>query len=166
MPSSITGGSLPAWYGPGRRPHSGTLLAAGRRQKPEAWQDLVRLAADPLYPVIVRSTALAFLGAYPPGEDLDRLLKQVLADPEPLIRRTALDHLNLREQRQQVELVGPMLYDPVKAVRIQAASMLAGEPSRRLPPSRRIVFEAVLKETKTTDCCFKCWPEMLKRKTP
>ncbi len=134
------------WYGPGRRPHVGTVLAAGRRQEPEAREDLVRLAADPLYPVIVRSTALALLGAYPPGGDLDRLLKQVLADPEPLVRRTALDHLNLSEQRQQVELVGPMLYDPVKAVRIQAASVLAGEPTRRLPPDRQLLLEAGLKD--------------------
>jgi tetratricopeptide (TPR) repeat protein len=134
------------WYGPGRRSHYGTILAAGRRQEAGARESLIRLAGDPLYPVIVRSTALASLGSYFPGEDLDRLLVQALADPEALIRRTALDHLNLTDSRRRVKLAGPLLYDPVKAPRIQAASMLAGEPSRRLPPDRQAVFQAALKE--------------------
>jgi tetratricopeptide (TPR) repeat protein len=134
------------WYGPGRRPHYGTVLDAGRRQQAGSREDLINLAGDPLYPVIVRSTALALLGAYPPGEDLDRLLARVVSDPEALIRRTALDHLNLTDPRRRVELAGPMLYDPVKAVRVQAASLLAGEPSRRLSPERQAVFQAALRE--------------------
>jgi len=134
------------WYGPGRRPHYGTIIAAGRRQEAGARESIIRLAGDPLYPVIVRSTALALLGAHSPGEDLDRLLAQALMDPEALIRRTALDHLNLTDPRRRVELAGPLLYDPVKAPRIQAASMLAGEPSRRLPPDRQAMFQAALRE--------------------
>jgi tetratricopeptide (TPR) repeat protein len=134
------------WYGPGRRSHYGTIIAAGRRQEAGAREGLIQLAEDPLYPVIVRSTALALLGSFPPGDDIDRLLAQVVRDGEALIRRTALDHLNLTDPRRRVDLAGPMLYDPVKAVRIQAASMLAGEPSRRLPPDRQVVFQAALKE--------------------
>ena len=134
------------WYGPGRRAHYGTVLAAGRRLEPGARADLVRLAEDPLYPVIVRSTALAQLGAYPPGADLDRLLAQLVSDPEALIRRTALDHLNLTDPQRRAELAAPLLYDPVQAVRIQAAALLAGEPARRLPPERQDLFAAVLKE--------------------
>jgi len=134
------------WYGPGRRSHYGTVLAAGRRQEAAARKDLIQLAEDPLYPVIVRSTALALLGSYPPGEDIDRLLAQLVSDPETLVRRTALDHLNLTDPRRRVDLAGPLLYDPVKAVRVQAAAMLAGGPSRRLSPDRQAVFDTALKE--------------------
>jgi hypothetical protein len=61
------------WYGPGRRAYYGALIEAGRRRLPEAKPDLIRLAADPLYPVIVRSTALSLLTEYP-GEDTVRAL--------------------------------------------------------------------------------------------
>src|SRR4030042_3607116 len=53
------------WYGPGGRHHYGTLIEAGRRGRPEAHQELIRLAGDPLYPVIVRATALSLLRDYP-----------------------------------------------------------------------------------------------------
>jgi tetratricopeptide (TPR) repeat protein len=138
--------AIAKWYGPGRRSHYGTILAAGRRREVGARESLIRLAGDHLYPVIVRSTALALLDSYHPGEDLDRLLAQALLDPEALIRRTALANLNLTDPRRLVGLVGPMLYDPVKAVRIEAASMLAGEPSRHLPQDKRRAFEEALQE--------------------
>jgi len=60
--------AITKWYGPGLRPHYGTVIHEGRKGLPEAKQDLIRLAGDPLYPVIVRSTALSLLTAYP-GED-------------------------------------------------------------------------------------------------
>jgi hypothetical protein len=41
------------WYGPGRKHHYGEILTDGRRGTPEAKDDLIRLAGDPLYPVIV-----------------------------------------------------------------------------------------------------------------
>jgi len=134
------------WYGSGRRAHFGTILDAGRRREAAARKELVDLAGDALYPVIVRSTALSLLGSYPPGEDLDALLAQALLDPEALIRRTALDHFNFGDPQRRIWLAGPMLYDPVKAVRIQAASMLAGEPSRHLTPEQQEVFHTVLPE--------------------
>jgi tetratricopeptide (TPR) repeat protein len=138
--------TITKWYGPGRRFHYGTLIAAGRREEAGAREALIRLAGDPRYPVIVRATALALLSSYAPGADLDQLLGQALLDAEALIRRTALDHLNLSPARDRLALVGPMLYDPVKAVRIQAAALLAGEPSRRLPPARQAVFQDALQE--------------------
>jgi tetratricopeptide (TPR) repeat protein len=134
------------WYGPGRRPHYGTILAAGRGQRPEARESLVRLASDALYPVIVRCTAMSLLGAYPPGQDTDQLLAQSLADPEALVRRSALDHLRPSEPARLAALASPLLYDPVKAVRIRAASLLAGKRSRGLPPEQQSVFQATLQE--------------------
>ena len=57
------------WYGPGRRAHYGTIIDDGRKRSAEAHKDLIKLAADPLYPVIVRSTALSLLAAYPGERD-------------------------------------------------------------------------------------------------
>ena len=61
----------------------GPALAAGRDGRPEARDDLVRLAGDELYPAIVRATALSLLGRYP-GEESTRAFAVALADLEPL----------------------------------------------------------------------------------
>ena len=42
--------------------------------------------------------------------------------------RMALEHLSPSAALGRIGLQGPLLYDPVQAVRIQAAAMLAGEP--------------------------------------
>jgi tetratricopeptide (TPR) repeat protein len=133
------------WYGPGSRPHYGTVIEAGRKRHPEAKKDLIRLAGDPLYPVIVRSTALSLLTAYP-GEDTVEAFELALMDDEALIRRTAVQSIYLSGQRRQIELIAPLLYDQVAAVRMEAASTLAGEPSKRLSPDQSKVFQNALKE--------------------
>jgi len=137
--------SITKWYGPGRRSHYASVIAAGQKRVPEARNDLIRLAGDPLYPVIVRSTALSLLNAYP-GDDTIEALKLAFMDDEALIRRTAIDSLNLTDEKQFVALLGPLLYDPVKAVRMEAAQKLAGEPSKLLTPQQRKVFELALGE--------------------
>jgi tetratricopeptide (TPR) repeat protein len=137
--------AITKWYGPGRRPHYGIVIEAGRKKYPEAKKDLIRLAADPLYPVIVRSTALSLLTAYP-GEDTVRAFELALMDDEALIRRTAVQSISLSGSRKQTELIAPLLYDPVAAVRMEAASALAGEPSKKLSPDQKKVFEAGLQE--------------------
>jgi tetratricopeptide (TPR) repeat protein len=133
------------WYGPGRRPHYGTIVEAGRKGLPEAKQDLIRLAGDPLYPVIVRATALSLLAGYP-GEDTLRAFETALMDDEALIRRTAVQSIYLSGQKRQTDLIAPLLYDPVAAVRMEAASTLAGDPSKSLGSDQRKVFEKDLQE--------------------
>ena len=133
------------WYGPGRRPHYGEILQAGRNRQPDATDRLIRLAEDPLYPVIVRATALELLAGYPGGA-VAAALEKALMDGEALIRRTALTHLPAANPERHVRLIAPLLYDLVKAVRTEAAARLAGPPSRQLPEDQRRVFEQTLKE--------------------
>jgi tetratricopeptide (TPR) repeat protein len=133
------------WYGPGRRGHYGTIIEAGRNRLPQAHKDLIRLAADPLYPVIVRATALSLLAAYP-GEETRRAHERALLDDEALIRRTAVDHLSVPDPRRQAELLTAMLYDPVTAVRIEAARRMAEGPAPELDARQQKVFQASLAE--------------------
>jgi predicted CXXCH cytochrome family protein len=133
------------WYGPGRRHHYGTTIQAGRNGMPGAHKDLIRVAVDPLYPVIVRATALSLLKAFP-GEETTRTYELSLMDDEALIRRTAVEGLNASHMKRQTELISPLLYDPVKAVRIEAASKLAGGPSKHLDPNEQEVFQGDLNE--------------------
>ncbi|MFQ5790356.1 MAG: tetratricopeptide repeat protein, partial [Acidobacteriota bacterium] len=135
------------WYGQARKPHFGTTLAAGREARPEAQAALIRLAGDSLYPAIVRSTALFLLGSYP-GKESTEAFTRALADEEALIRYTAVDHvgdLSLSADRL-IDLAAPLLSDPVRAVRMQAAIRLAGISEELLRPQQRERLDKSLHE--------------------
>ena len=133
------------WYGQAKKPHYGPTLAAGREGRPEALDDLVRLAGDELYPAIVRATALSLLGRYP-GEESTRAFAVALADPEPLLRHTAVNSFVASSPEELVELVAPLLFDPMRAVRLQAAVQLADAPDQLLKPYQREALADTLAE--------------------
>lgn len=113
------------WYGEVRKPHFGSALAAGRAGEPGAEEDLYRLVEDVLYPPIVRATALNALQAYP-GERATRAMRRALADDEAVVRHAAVEAVAAPYSEELVELLGPMLFDPVRSVRIRTAARLAG----------------------------------------
>ncbi|HSD50768.1 MAG TPA: tetratricopeptide repeat protein, partial [Candidatus Methylomirabilis sp.] len=133
------------WYGVKRKPHYGTVLAAARERKPEARRDLLELAVDRLRPAIVRATALDLVWVYP-GEESTRLLQQALVDEDALIRRTAAHHIQVREPKQLVKVLAPLLKDPALAVRIEAVSRLAEVPAALLTEAQAQVFKSALEE--------------------
>ena len=133
------------WYGPGRRSHYGTTIDAGRKQQQTVPESLVRLAADPLYPVIVRATALSLLGAHP-GTESEQAYELALVDDEALIRRTAVDRLNAADLKKQTALLAAMLYDPVKAVRMEAARRMVEIPEPQLDRHQQARFQSALRE--------------------
>ncbi len=133
------------WYGEAKKPHYGPILAAGREGRLEALAPLIRLAGDELYPAIVRATALSLLGRYP-GEESTRAFAVALADPEPLVRHTAAISFVAATPEDLVGLVAPLLFDPVKAVRMQAAVQLADAPEQLLKPYQREALRETLAE--------------------
>jgi tetratricopeptide (TPR) repeat protein len=133
------------WYGPARRAQYGTIIDAGRKQLPEAQKGLIKLAADPLYPVIVRSTALSLLAAYP-AEETSEAFELALMDDEALIRWTAVDHLRAADHTLQTTLLTSMLYDPVKAVHMEAARRLTEISDPPLDGNQKKVFQTSLDE--------------------
>lgn len=136
------------WYGPGQTPHYGEIIAKGRRGDPEAAKDLIRLAVDPLYPVIVRATALSLLVNYP-GEESTQALEIALMDEEARIRRTAVEFIYLPDPAKLVKQLIPMLYDPVMTVRMEAARRLAGGLSANLDTTQKKLHQLVLQEYET-----------------
>jgi predicted CXXCH cytochrome family protein len=121
------------WYGTARKPHYGTVLAAGRRADPAAKAELLRLVFDTLSPTIVRATALSLLGRYD-GADVVAAFRRALVDEEPLVRRTAVAELPIEDETERAARLAPLLSDPFRAVRLEAAAQLAGTPPARLKP--------------------------------
>ncbi len=136
--------SYDRWYGQKRRPHYGTILEAGRRGELEAEEGLLRLAQDGLRPALARATALELSSGYGSEASL-AALERALPDPNPLIRLTATSRLIAAPPRL-AKALGPLLRDPVRAVRAEAAARLAGEPAGLLPESQGKAHAAALEE--------------------
>jgi tetratricopeptide (TPR) repeat protein len=136
------------WYGISRRPHFGTVFASAREGRPEALEDLVRLAEDRLYPAIVRATALELMREYRDDRILEAL-QRALTDEEPLVRRTAVANSDFFREEDRALLVGPLLWDDVKAVRIEGARVLAEISGTLLKPDQRKKLPEVLAEYET-----------------
>jgi len=137
--------TLAKWYGQKKRPHYGTVLAAGRRRQPKALPDLIRLADDRLYPPIARATALSHLASYQ-GKESRAAVIRALSDETSLMRQTAVLHLGETDQVRRLNLLTPLLYDPVKAVRIEAARQLVSAAKNKMPPETRKQFEKTLSQ--------------------
>jgi tetratricopeptide (TPR) repeat protein len=137
--------AMAKWYGQTWRPHYGQILQAGRDQKPEAAADLASLASDRLYPTIVRATALAELAPYG-GDTAHKAYAAALLDEESLMRQTAVRHLPERDPARRLKLLVPMLYDPVRGVRIEAAGAVAELHPDSLPTDVRQQFDQALAE--------------------
>jgi len=137
--------AMTRWFGPGRTDHYGRILAAGRERLPDAERQLIQLAKDPLYPVIVRATALSLLRQYP-GEETRRALIHAISDPEALIRHTALSQYTLIAPDERIRLLAEMIYDPVAGVRMEAASQLAAAGKPKLSAEVQTVYRKALSD--------------------
>lgn len=136
------------WYGPQRRqePHYGEVLAAGRAGQPEAATNLGALALDTQQPAIVRASAVELLPSYGPA-GMDALLAAT-KDADPAVRATAATSLDHVPPRQRLTMAAPLLTDPIQAVRIEAARVLAAVPAEQFTQPQRRAFEAALNEYK------------------
>ena len=121
------------WYGQARKPHYGQIFAAARNGEPGARDELIKIAGDPLYPNIARATALSLLVQYP-GEEATEAFNLALMDEDALIRFTALSNVSAPTPERVVELVSPLLFDPIRVVRMEASNQLADAPPLALQP--------------------------------
>ncbi|MGD9215253.1 MAG: multiheme c-type cytochrome [Desulfobacteraceae bacterium] len=136
--------AMTKWYGPGRADHYGTILGAGRERRPGAQRQLIQLAGDALYPVIVRATALSLLRHYP-GRETQHALIKAIDDPEALIRHTALSRFDLiAPDNRRIKLLTAMLYDPVTAIRMEAANQVAAAGKAELFSEAEAVYQTAL----------------------
>lgn len=114
------------------------------RRAAEAGPSLAAVAADRTHPAIARATALEALGPYPSRATLDAA-RTGLADPDALVRRASIGTLATLPATQRLSLIAPLLDDPVRTVRIEAADVLA-DAMASAAPSQRTAFERAAAE--------------------
>ena len=114
------------WWGGGpRNAHYGEILAAARRNQPGSLDKLIALANDLERPGLVRAAAVETLGEKAPSPETTRAIAGRLADPDPSVRVEALIALLPYPADQRLALAGDMLVDESRAVRAEAARILA-----------------------------------------
>ena len=119
------------------------MLAAGRRADPAAKAELLRLAGDALSPTLVRATALSLLGGYQ-GADVTAAFRSALLDEEPLIRRTAVAAVPIQDEAERASRLAPLISDPYRAVRLEAAVQLAATSPALLKPYQQEALATAL----------------------
>ena len=135
------------WYPNGRqtKPHYGTALHAGRTGAIDAERQLDQLILDKNQPAIARASALPLLGRYvsPASEPA---IKAAIADPDPMVRMVAAQALPPSPSRPMIEAILPLLSDPIRAVRVETARVIAGVDPQTMTPLQRSAFTNAYQE--------------------
>jgi len=126
------------WYGKTWRErwHYGTTLNAGMTQGAKALPSLLVIADDRATPSIVRATAATLAQPYVRPGDLPEVRK-LLAHADPGMRIAALGLLEPFEPAVRVQAGAPLLADPVRGVRVEAARALADVADDQFPADQR-----------------------------
>ncbi len=135
------------WHGPERKglQNFAPALQAARSMQLNAPQLLIEVARDATQPAIARATALSELAPWLSPARF-ATLNRGLDDPDPLVRIGALQGLDGMPPEQRWATAGPMLRDPVRAVRMTVVAYLLAVPPGQLQPAQREALEQGIQE--------------------
>jgi len=117
------------WYGKDRKKdkHFGEALTAVRRRTADAVEQLNWLLAGtgPQFPAVARATGLREATRLGP-ETAAQLARGSLEDPHPLVRAAAAAaHDGISDPNMLSRRLAPLLQDPIRSVRVEAARILS-----------------------------------------
>jgi len=130
--------AMDQWYGKTWRDrrHYGTTLHAGVTQGAKALPALLALAEDAMAPPIVKATAATLAGPHLRPQSLPAVRK-LLANFDPAMRIAALGLIEPFEPAVRAQAAAPLLADPVRGVRVEAARVLADVADDQLSADQR-----------------------------
>jgi len=135
------------WYGPSRRQETHVVEAidAGRRGLTTAEKSLTTLISSTAAPAIARATALSLLPEYMTPSSM-QVVQAALRANDALVRREAVRVLEPLPAQDRLRLGGPLLSDPIRSVRIEAARLLAGTSPSLMQTSQRDALDHAVSE--------------------
>lgn len=139
--------ALRTWF-PTPSPGAQSFVEAfdlGDRGAPGAQRALIRVVEDTALSALVRASAIARLARYPSREVFTAISRALLL-PDPDIRTAAIAALSNAPASTRQALLAPLLHDPNRIVRMDAARALAGESEARLMPEDLKLFQRGLDE--------------------
>jgi tetratricopeptide (TPR) repeat protein len=151
--------ALDRWLGKAwrERPNIGPALHAGATQGAMAVPGLLELARSSAQPYLVRATAAGMLVPHM-RPSLLATARELLQDADAEIRIAALPMMEQADMQTRALAVSPLLSDPVRGVRIEAARVLAGIPEGALTNDRQEAYRRALNEYIETQRLDADWP--------
>ncbi|HLK12133.1 MAG TPA: ammonia-forming cytochrome c nitrite reductase subunit c552 [Candidatus Binatia bacterium] len=135
------------WYG--HEPHGyqryADALSAARTQAADAEALLAALVRDVEQPGIARATAASELARWPSPTSV-AVLAEALGDRDPLVRYGAVSGLEPLPAEARWRLASALLGDPVRAVRIAVASLVADVPVSDIQGDQRAALDHATEE--------------------
>jgi tetratricopeptide (TPR) repeat protein len=108
-------------------------------------EELLKIAFDHGNAGIVRATALAMLEPFA-SPDLAERSSPVLRDPDPLVRSAALPLQQTASPLLRIERLLPLLQDPMRSVRIEAARSILDVPTPYFNEADRSAVQSAMRE--------------------
>ncbi|MEJ2532703.1 MAG: tetratricopeptide repeat protein [Halioglobus sp.] len=106
---------------------------------------LGELARDAAAAPIWRASAIEALGPVG-GREAMQNAAMLLYDDDPLLRTSTVRSLQFLPLHQRLQLLQPLVDDPVTAVRMEVAESLAGVPLDQIPPEQATQLRALFDE--------------------
>jgi Tfp pilus assembly protein PilF len=113
--------------------------------QPGAGRALFELIGKAELAPVVRATALAALANYP-SRELPGAIRSATADPDPLVRRAAAEVARSLPPQERWPLIGRLLADPARTVRVDAAGALLDAPASSAAPETVAQLKRALAE--------------------
>jgi predicted CXXCH cytochrome family protein len=136
-----------AWYGhePQGYQRFAAAFAGADAGALDAAGQLRAIAEDSTEPAIVRASALTrFSAASDPSTG--NVIEKNLGDAHGLVRLGALQALARGAGGDRLTLAAPLLSDPLRALRIEAATILSAVPAAQMSAPQRAAFERAASE--------------------
>ena len=125
--------------------HYAHAMDAADQGKADASEMLLRVVSDSDQAAIIRASAMSRLVNYLNPQTIQSVLS-ALYDEDPLVRTAALNVIKNMNPDDRFQLVGRLLNDPVKSVRISAATLLAPLNNTGLAPKAQQQLSIALGE--------------------
>jgi tetratricopeptide (TPR) repeat protein len=133
------------WYGEKNLPHYGETFTAANRGDERVIPDLILYSGNELFPLMVRATAVELLGRFDTPES-NQAIERALSDPASLVRHTAIMSYRPSDAASYEKMMLPLLNDPVKGIRAEAAIKLSEVPESMLSGPAKKARKAALEE--------------------
>jgi predicted CXXCH cytochrome family protein len=121
------------------------LFSKAREGDVSAITGLTNMLKDDQTAPIVKASALKLLSGFFPNTEAVSATIDALKNEKALIRASAVSGLDVIPEQYQFSLLSPLIDDPVRAVRIEAARILAAVPTEAFGDKARS-FETALEE--------------------
>jgi len=134
------------WYGT-KWPHQfGETFAKVLKGDTSARSELQTIIHDSVTPPIIRAASVKYLGEETPTAASIRLIRQKLKDPNPMVRKEAIDAFIPENQDDFIQTLKPLLIDSTRLVRMTATMKLTTIPMQQFDTATQRILKKDIKE--------------------